>query len=636
MSPSTPRRGERTSSAASTESTREQRRGVLLAIAVIGVTLLVYAQVWIFGFVLIDDAIYVTGNAHVQAGLTQQSIAWSLATFHDANWIPLTWLSLMLDTEIFGVRPGGYHLTNVLLHALNTGLVFVFLAGATQKPARSAFVAALFALHPLHVESVAWIAERKDVLSTTFGLLSLLAYVRYATGGRRWQLVAAFVLFVCSLMSKSTLVTLPCLFLLLDYWPLRRLLLTERFNPSTTVTRRRLWLVAEKLPFLAVSAVFSAIAVISQARADAVRPLTLVPLSTRCLNAVVAYAAYVEQALFPQNLAVFYAYPAAGIPWPVVATAAAMLIAISVAAFMWARRYPFLFVGWAWYLGTLVPMIGIVQVGNQQRADRYTYFPLIGLFLALTWLICELVAASARRKWILPTAAIASLAALVPTTFIQIGYWHDSVALFQHALESTADNPFMRYSLGTALIELGRTNEGIDELRAMVRMTPGEADSHYNLAVALQSAGRLDEAAEEYRATLAIKERHADADNNLGAIHYQRQQYADAKRHFLRAIEIHPEHVRSYMNLAMLCIETKEFTDAIAYSQRGLALSPALVDFHRYIALALRGQGRFDEAVKQFQLLLSLSPKDAEAQRELEQTRAMSRTGGPSNRAGSP
>lgn len=636
MSPATPRRGERTSTAASTESNREQRRGVLLASVVIAVTLLVYAQVWIFGFVLLDDAIYVTGNPHVQAGLTRQSITWSLGTFHDANWLPLTWLSLMLDTEIYGGRPGGYHLTNVLLHSLNTGLVFAFLARATQKPARSAFVAALFALHPLHVESVAWIAERKDVLSTAFGLLSLLAYVRYATGGQRGHLVAAFVLFVCSLLSKATLVTLPCVFLLLDYWPLRRIVLTDRSQLQPAEPRRGMRMVAEKLPFLGVSIVFSVIAVIAQVRADAARPLTLVPLSTRCLNAVVAYAAYLEQALFPQKLAVFYPYPAAGLPWLVVATAAAVLVAISVAAIVWARRYPYLFVGWAWYLGTLVPMIGIVQVGNQQRADRYTCFPLIGLFLALTWLFCELVAAGARRKWILPVAAIAGLVALVPTTFIQIGYWHDSVALFQHALESTADNPFMRYSLGTALIEQGRLSEGIDELQAMVRMTPGEADSHYNLAVALQSAGRLQEAADEYRATLAIQERHADAHNNLGAIDYQRHEYAGARQHFLRAIEIHPEHARSYMNLAMLCVETKEFTEAISYAERGLELNPALGDFHRYMALALRGQGRFDEAVKQFQLLLSLSPQDTETRRELEQTRAMSRTGGPSNRAGSP
>ena len=536
--------------------------------------MLLYAQVLQFDFVGLDDSFYVTDNPFVRAGLVPQSVAWSFTTFETANWIPLTWLSLMLDTTVFGVRPGGYHLTQVLLHAANTGLVFTIFARITASPLRSAFVAALFALHPLHVESVAWISERKDVLSTLFGLLSLLGYVNFAMRGSRSSLAASILCFVLSLLSKQTLVTLPFVFLLLDYWPL------DRFERSTNgptgeassvaaagavprVARRRAhtWrLVIEKWPFFAASAVFSAVAVIAQGHGAAIRPFAVLPLQTRCLNAVVAYAAYLWQTIWPLKLAMFYPYAAGQLTLTTVLPAAALLLAISVAALAWVRRFPYLFVGWFWFLGTLVPMIGIVQIGLQQRADRYTYFPSIGLSLAVAWLVPELLPAGSLRKWVLPSASVAALAFFAVTAYGQIGYWTDSVTLFGHALASTEDNAFTRYLLGTASVNRGDLQEGVADLESAVRLDPQDAPYHFNLANALKRVGRTDEAADHYRAALALDARNADAHNNLGLILLERKQYADARQHFSRALQIDENHLRACLNLAKLSLETRRLS----------------------------------------------------------------------------
>ena len=345
---------------------------VLLACAVGAV----YAQVWQFDFIMLDDPQHVTENPYVRGGLTASNLVWAFTTRITANWLPLTWASLMLDTTIYGgVRAGGYHLTNAVLHTANTVLLFVFLVRVTQSQGRSAFVAALFGLHPLHVESVAWVTERKDVLSVFFGLLSLLAYARYVQSGRKLRLAAALGWLVCSLLSKQTLVTLPFVFLLLDFWPLRR-----DFSAHGVVG-----LVLEKVPFLAACAVACAITMTAQAHGSAIAPLEAIPLRWRLSNAVVAYVLYLWQAIYPQRLAVFYPHPRDTLAGPMVLGAAAVFVAISAAAVLLRRRFPFLFVGWAWYVGTLVPMIGIVQIGSQQMADRYTYFPLIGVFLTMTW-----------------------------------------------------------------------------------------------------------------------------------------------------------------------------------------------------------------------------------------------------------
>jgi tetratricopeptide (TPR) repeat protein len=639
------RKDQRTTSSPAPPS-RESRRDLLLAVLLFAGTLLVYAQVWGFGFVTVDDSLYVTGNPYVQAGLTPRSLIWSFTNFDDSNWIPLTWLSLMLDTDLYGVRPGGYHLTNVLLHAANAVLLFLALARATRNGPRSAFVAALFALHPLHVESVAWVAERKDVLSTLFGLLSLLAYVRYATGAGRRNLAASLLFFVGSLLSKQTLVTLPFVFLLLDFWPLGRLSLDKNLSlqpakPSRSVRgvgpiapkrddrdfsgehRSALRLVVEKVPFFAASVAFSAIILLAQTHGGAVMAIKGFSFAARCMNAVFVYAAYLRKTLFPQDLAVYYPHPHENISWFVIALAAALLLAITAAAIICIRRFPFLFVGWFWYLGTLVPMIGLVQIGSQQMADRYTYFPLIGVFLAVTWLVPELVPAGVLRARVLPAAALASVVLLAATTFSQISYWHDSVTLLRHSMECTPDNSVAHEFLGSAYISEGALSEGVEELEKAIRLAPAYAPLHSDLGSALQQLGRLDEAAAQYRESLALEERSPEVHTNLGLILFKRRQFEDAKAHYRRAIEIDPNFVPAHIDLAALCLETDDYAGAIAQSERALQLNRGLMASQVCIALALRGQGRLDEAIQRLRHLVEIAHDDPLPRVELARTLAM-------------
>jgi Flp pilus assembly protein TadD len=600
-------------------SARWVDRPIVLAICLAGVTLAVYTRAIALGFVQLDDPVYVSGNQHVLTGLTLQNVRWSFVGFHDANWIPLTWLSLMLDADLFGKQPAGFHFTNVALHIASTLLLFVLLQKTTRSPGKSAFAAAMFALHPLHVESVAWIAERKDALSIFLGILSLLAYVNYASGGRWRFWTAAFLLFLCSLLTKQTLVTLPFVLLLLDYWPLQRLGAGNSVGDSSVQTSRpRISrLILEKLPFFAASCAFSVVAIFAQRQA--IGTLTLFPFSARCQNAVVAYAAYLWQTFAPFDLCAFYPYPDSTPAWAV-AGASLALLCVSAAAVIWIRKLPFLFVGWAWYLGTLVPLIGIVQIGGQQRADRYTYFPLIGIFIGVAWLVPSLVPGQVARARLLPAAALASLGLVAAATFVQIGYWGDSVVLYRRALEFAPKDPFLISSLGFALVSNGNIDEGLPLLEQACRTPPPSSKRHFALALALQKLGRLNEAAAEYQATLALDDTDAEAHSNLAVILSDQRQLDEARRHLLRSIEVDPDYINSYINLGVVCMGLGRYGDAISYSQRALELDPSLRVCHTTIALALRAQGRFDEAISRFRYLLEAAPDDAQIRSELERT----------------
>jgi protein O-mannosyl-transferase len=617
------------------EIRREKRRELWLGVLLFASTVLVYAQVWNFEFVTVDDSLYVAQIPYAQDGLTLRNLRWCLTSIHDSNWIPLTRLSLMLDSLLYGLRPGGYHLTNALLHAANTVLLFAVLVVATGARGRSAFVAALFALHPLHVESVAWVAERKDVLSIFFGLLSILAYVRYArgAGAARWSFAAAIFCFVLSLLSKQTLVTLPFLLLLLDYWPLGRLRPRAQASPSSRAkdgSQQGLnlqsviaGLLLEKIPFFAASAGFSAAAAIAQAQSGAMLSLSRFPLSVRCGNAVLTYVAYLWKTVYPQNLAVYYPHPGNALDWTAVGLAAALLLAVSVAAVMAIRRYPFVFVGWCWYLGTLFPLIGIVQIGSQQMADRYTYFPLIGIFLAFAWLVPEFVPEGPLRNRVLPAAAIACVALFAVTTFSQISYWHDSVTLLRHSMDSTADNPVAHEFLGAALFADGAFSESVTESEAAIRLSPQFAPLYVQLAVALERLGRLDEAADQYRAALALDGRLLQARNQLGALLFKSGKYAEAKEQFRKELELDDQFALAHVNLALVALQTGDFAEAIAHGEKALELDPGLVVCHHYVALALRGQRRYDEAIGRLRRLLEITPDDELARQELAETQAM-------------
>jgi protein O-mannosyl-transferase len=620
-------------------------------------TLAVYAQTLWFGFITIDDSYYAAENPRIQLGLSPAGVVWSFTTVHDANWIPLTWLSLMLDTSLFGFRPAGYHLTNVLLHAANTVLLFAALLAATDSRGRSAFVAALFALHPLHVESVAWIAERKDVLSTFFGLLATLTYVLWAKRAQARWLVAAVLCFVASLMAKQTLVTLPFVLLLLDFWPLGRLRAGIKSAPPQSAeprneeravnvqrpqdnlanaprTARRL--LAEKIPFFAVAIAFSAIALFAQKHGGGVKNLADFPFRERLLNALVVYVAYLGKIFWPFNLAIYYPHPHAELSLMAATLSALLLLATSAVAIVCARRRPYVLVGWCWYLGTLVPMIGLVQVGTQQMADRYTYFPAIGIFLAVTWLICDLATAGvsdvkkrAIGVNILRTVAAVATVLLAFLAYRQVRYWHDSATLLRHSQESTVENRRAHQLLGSALIEAGATSEGIAELETAVRMDESSPAAHSALGAGLQTAGRPDEAAAHYERALALNGPDPDVFYNLARIQIERHDYKTARQNLLHAVDINPDHVDAYTWLGTADLELGDYRETITASQRALSLNPKSIRARHNLAIALMASGRLDDAIRQFETLVSLLPDDAEARQNLDRARAL-KNGAPS------
>jgi tetratricopeptide (TPR) repeat protein len=625
---------------------RRHWKWMVLAGLLVAGTLTVYLQAARFGYMTVDDAAYASENVHVQQGITWRGVVWSFTSIHDSNWIPFTWLSLMLDSDLYGVRPSGYHFTNILLHTANGVLLFAALAYATGNALRSAFVAALFAIHPLHVESVAWIAERKDVLSTFFGLLSLLMYLRYAERGGRWSLAVSLLFLVASLLSKQTLVTLPFVFLLLDFWPLGRLRIgndplrraarlqsageeipIEKENEAPAARQSSLLgLLFEKIPFFILVFAFSAMAAFAQSWGGAVRAFQTLPLYARAMNAVSVYVLYLWKAFYPHNLAIYYPYPGAELTPTVVALSAAFLMAVTAGAIVCVRRLPFLLVGWLWYLGTLLPMIGLVQIGSQQMADRYTYFPLIGIFLAVGWLVAELVPAGFARSRLLPAAALALLVVLGVTAFRQVGLWADNVVLLRHSKDCTRDHLLAHQFLGSALYAEGSLNEGIDELQMAVREGPWSAPAHLALALALQKAGRFDEAIPEYRAALAIDDHLAAAHNNLGFLLLKRRKFAEAKQQYQRAIEVDETFVDAHVNLAFLCLTTRDYPEAITQARRALELKPESPTACRVcIALALRGEGLFDEAIGTLEQVVKAAPNDQVARQELARTVAMKR-----------
>jgi protein O-mannosyl-transferase len=618
-------------------------RGKFLFYAVLlAATLLVYWQVWDFFFISIDDPLY-PSNPFVQAGLCAKSFRWSLG-IRDCNWIPLTWWSLMLDSTLFGIGPTGYHITNVLLHAANTLILFATLATATGNRSRSAFVAVLFAIHPLHVESVAWVAERKDVLSIFFGLLAIRAYVGYAKQGRAWRLVAAFVFFALSLASKPTLVTLPFVLLLLDYWPLARLYpnlspapadpqvasasrggkrgRTARTEdsvagtpPNSTTSR----LLVEKIPFFVGSAAFSLIALYAQSSGGAMR--AHFSLATRLGNAIVAYLAYLEKTAYPVNLAVFYPHPDFELAWTSVALAGLVLAAVSIAAILLIRRYPFLFVGWFWYLGTLVPMIGLVQVGVQQMADRYTYFPLIGIFLAVTWLVPELTPAGFFRERVLPITAVAAVALYSAMAFGQVSYWHDSLTLLRHSESCTPQNVMIHNCLGAALFREGKPAEAATEFKTAIRLSRPDAILYNGLAASYLAMGRKDEALEQYRLALALEPNLTEPLIGMASILIERGQLDEARRDLERARALDPDNALIYSNLASAAIKSGDFAQALSLAEEGLAKNPRLYLCDFYAAQALRGLGRFDEAIRRLERVLETAPGNAIVERELKLAR---------------
>jgi Flp pilus assembly protein TadD len=610
------------------------RRELVLCVMLVAITWAVYARVSQFELVSYDDGVYV--NSQVKNGVTSEGLRWAFVGYHDSNWIPLVWLSLMLNTTLFGSTPGSYHVVNVAIHTANVLLVFATLNIGTRNVWRSAFVAALFAVHPLHVESVAWVSERKDVLSMFFGLLSLGAYVKYAQARLARYLAAAFVFFICSLLSKQTFVTLPFVLLLLDFWPLGRLTsqpdfhqtgkqkkaAADRAGESEPVIRLEWRLLLEKVPFFVASAAFCVVAVQAQSSAGAFESL---PLKTRCLNAVVVYLRYLEKAVVPINLSGFYPHPRVHLSLAVAGLSFAVLAAVTVFAAVNWRRRPYLLVGWLWYLGTLVPMIGLVQVGGQQMADRYTYLPLLGLYIMVAWLVPSLVPARFAEWHILTAVGTGVVIFYAAIAWIQVGYWRNSASLYQHMLVATDENYMAHYLLGNEFLKRHRLDDALEQFRQAVQIEPRSGRAHYYLGVALQTIRRSDEAASEYQTSLKLNERFFLAHLNLGAIFLSRRQYADARREFERAAELENDDGRAVANLAAVALEVGDYSQAIADARRALQIDGSLSMCHRMLAVALQKEGRLEEAIEECRRLLAAAPNDAQSRLLLEQLLASQR-----------
>jgi protein O-mannosyl-transferase len=566
--------------------------GILLLIAVLAV----YSPVRHFDFVNYDDPDYVTDNSHVREGLTASGIVWAFSSSYAANWIPLVWISHMADVSLFGLDAGQHHLTSALLHAFSTLLLFAALRRMTGARWRSAFVALVFALHPLHVQSVAWVAERKDTLSAAFWMLALWSYARYAErpDARRYVLVMAA--YCAALLAKPMAVTFPFVLVLLDLWPLRR------FSSIKQSLR-------DKVPMLALSAVVSVVTFLVQRGGGAVISVESVPLGLRIANAFVSYLAYLAQTVWPAKLAVFYPYPAEIPAWQAIGAA---VIVAAVSVLVWrARRYPYLATGWFWYLGTLLPVIGFLQVGEQARADRYTYLPLIGIAILIAWGAADLT-----RAW--PRAAVAGLAAAAViacaiVTRGELQHWRNTETLMTHALDVTTGNYVAHDNLGESLRRQRRTSEAIVHFREAVRIRPTSVEGHNNLGDALIAQGSVEEGAAELRQALQLNPGFPESHVNLGTALNKQGRSAEAIAEYRKAVELRPDSAVALTGLGAALVSAGQADAGIGYLREAIRLRPEFADAHYGLGIALAGLQRISEAAAEFAEAARIDPGDAEA-----------------------
>jgi cytochrome c-type biogenesis protein CcmH/NrfG len=566
------------------------RNNIIICLFLASLTFLFYWDLTDHQFIVVDDPVYVLDNSHVQSGLNRESVRWAFTTTRAEFWHPLTWLSYMLDTQLFGVNPGGYLFTNLLLHVLNSLLLFFILQKMTGATLQSAFVAALFALHPLHVESVAWIAERKDVLSALFWLLTMGFYIHYVERPGLLRYLMVCLLFVLGLMAKPMLVTLPFVLILLDAWPLERLNL--RTSPKAFIFSF-LRLLAEKVPLLALSAAASVMALVAQKRGGGLASSDHYPIFERIANAIVSYTAYIGKTIWPSNLAVFYPFPK-DFSTMLVAGSLVALISISVLAIRWARQYPFFIFGWLWFLGTLFPVIGLVKIGDFAMADRYTYIPLIGLFIIIAWGIPEICANFRFKKSILSAAAIITLVSLSLVTLSQVRYWANSIALFKHALRVTEDNFFAHYALGHVYARQGRSDLSIAYFKEAVQINPEIATLHSDLGRALATQGKFKKAIRKLNDALDINPDFPEAHFSMANVLVAQQNYHKAIFHFSETIRLCPNLIAD---------------------QR---ISPELnlVGYDKIIS-SFQGQEKIDQEIRRYLEMLTKNPGDFDTLRKL-------------------
>ena len=576
-----------------------QTMGICIALAAL--SWLVFGQTLWHDFVNYDDPRYVYENTNITEGLSISGIVWAFTHIHSMNWHPLTTISHMLDCQLYGLKAGWHHCTNVLLHSIAVMLLFVGLLQMTGAFWRSAFVAAVFAIHPLRVESVAWIAERKDVLSGVFFMLTLLAYLYYVRLPRTGRyLVVAFV-FACGLMSKPMLVTLPFVLLLLDYWPLDRI--------KGQVSKR----VLEKIPLIALSTVSSIATLVAQK--GAVGYTEELPVLERFNNAVLSYVLYIWQMLSPVNLAVFYPHPENRLPLWQISSSFLLLICVTAVAIALRKKRPYLITGWLWYLGTLVPVIGLVQVGWQGRADRYTYLPQIGLYIAVTWALTDLTISWRHRRTILSAAALLTIGLLSWGAWVQTSYWRDSETLFKHALAVTTNNDVAENNLGIVFLQKGQLDEAISLLKSAVDLRPDNSPAHENLAKALLQKGQVADALVHYRKLLELQPDNMEVHNIVGTVLVQQGQIREGVEEWQKVLEIQPDNGNALNNLAWVLATApddslRDGSRAVQLAEQALQISGDRIPIvFRTLAAAYAENQQFPQAIETAQQGVELANK---------------------------
>jgi Flp pilus assembly protein TadD len=596
---------------------KKRRLQLVICLFLVVLSLVVYQQLTGCDFVNYDDELYVKKNPHIMAGLTLESIIWAFTTGYASNWHPLTWMSHMLDFELYGLNPMGHHWTNLQIHIVNTVLLFLFLKWMTGAIWRSAFVAALFAVHPLHVESVAWVAERKDVLCSFFWILSMWAYVRYVRNTTKIRYVLLVIFFIFGLMSKPMIVTLPFVLLLLDFWPLSRfqsMLHKQQISVYKTIG----YLVREKIPLFVLSTISSFITFFVQQQGGAVSSIETFPLKARVANAIISYTSYIGKMIWPIHLGVLYPLRE-WYPVQVMTSGLLLLVLSSLAVWKW-RRFPYLTTGWLWYLGTLIPVIGIVQVGIQRMADRYTYIPSIGLFIIVAWGMSDITA-----KWRCQRTVVAVFSSIILIfymifTWFQVGYWHNQITLFKHTIEVTHNNSIAHCELGHALAQTGKPNEALVYYIKALQINPNYAEAYNNLGVILASQNKDKEAIINFYEALRIDSDYAGAYYNLGKVFVNQGRIEEAIVNYRKALHFSPDMTEALYNLSWILstYENERYRngeEAVKLAERLCKITqnnqPLALDA---LAAAYADAGNFDEAVstskKALKLALLLGPQE--------------------------
>jgi len=589
---------------------------ILLSLAII----IIYWQVVNFDFIVFDDHYYVTNNDIVKEGITFEGIKWAFTSIgYSANWHPLSWISHMLDIQFFGMNPGMHHFTNVIFHVFNTVLLFLVLERMTGALWRSAAVAALFALHPLHVESVAWISERKDVLSTFFWMLTMMGYIWYVEHRNMWRYLLVVFLYILGLLSKPMLVTLPFILLLLDFWPLNRLGFDQtgdigknhglKNKSSEKRWSRLLKLILEKIPIIVLAIISSLMTIVAQGKTSSIQNVVILTLGTRLLNAITSYVAYLLKVVYFFNLAVFYPYNFSFNPFLVIGCTL-FLILITFFVILFAKRLPYLLVGWLWYLGALIPVIGIVQVGDQSMADRYTYIPLVGIFIMIVWGIWEMLHQWKYRKAIIRMFSIIILIILMIATFYQVSFWKNSGTLFNHTLKVTKNNYVAYNSLGVYLFDKGDLEGSRKQFKLAIQVNPYYALAYNNLGKSFFAEKRYTEALGQFHECLKIKPDYGDTYKSIGDIMLLKENYDRAIVNYKKALQISSSQAKVYYHLGIAYFQKSNYSKAVECFQEAINENPLYSEAISYLREAKSAQTNLDNLILSIKATIKTDPQN--------------------------